>query len=607
MLIHQVEIVLGILSQFTGDRGGVDNNIVFYGISGTFFLILSAVARAEFNINANPREQLLLWGFGLGLARNIFMISMALLQALGFFNQVTLHEIFPPLEHALNELAMVVIAAGYMGYFVNKPQLVSRYLVASVVSTGLVYLTTFSWWAHYIAAHPSSKFGQTWCEYFYRGNAAIWLLLSAIFIFFQSKFRKRLTITFALVLFSASEFLKIPDSLLGEMYEHMFTPVARLSYLTAIFMLGYIYFQELFSQLHNSQENLLTMLESCPTAARIARVDTGRVIFYNSRYLSLTDSTAEECTYLNPARYYVDPDVYADIRTRLRRGEHIVDRLVELRKPHAPVSESKWVLASYLMMEFQGKSAMLAWFHEITEHIRTDRIKSEFLSTVNHELRTPLTAISGALGLISGGVLGELPPKAGQMLEVARANSLRLAHLINDLLDMEKLVSGKMNFDIKRQKLMPLLRQSIEANSTYDSEREVRLVLIDPVADVEIDVDDKRLLQILANFISNAIKYSANGASVEISLQADGTQVRLSVTDHGAGIPEQFRKRIFQKFAQADSSDARKKGGTGLGLAISREMAEGMGGRVGYDSAENQGSCFYVEFSLPAVNQNESS
>jgi len=232
---------------------------------------------------------------------------------------------------------------------------------------------------------------------------------------------------------------------------------------------------------------------------------------------------------------------------------------------------------------------------DISESKRVDKMKAEFISTVSHELRTPLTAISGALGILTAGGAGTLPEAATRMLQIAHNNALRLIHLVNDLLDMEKLVAGKMQFEIHMQSLLPIVRQSLETNASYAAQFHVHYVLDPDSDDAMVSVDSLRLEQVLANYLSNAAKFSPPNGQVWINIRRRMGSVRVTVTDHGRGIPEAFRARIFHKFSQADSSDSRQKGGTGLGLAICKELIERMGGKVGFDSAEGQGASFYFE------------
>ncbi len=235
---------------------------------------------------------------------------------------------------------------------------------------------------------------------------------------------------------------------------------------------------------------------------------------------------------------------------------------------------------------------------DITQRKRVEQMKSEFVSTVSHELRTPLTSISGALGLITGGALGEVPAAAMDMITIAHNNSRRLTHLINDLLDIEKIAAGKVAFDMQVQPLMPLVQQAVEATRTYGTENQVTLQIVSEVSDLDVRVDSQRLLQILSNLLSNAIKFSPEGGVVAILVEHRAPKVRISVRDSGRGIPEEFRGRIFQKFAQADASDTRKQSGTGLGLAISRELAERMNGYLDYDSVPGEGACFFLDLQV---------
>jgi PAS domain S-box-containing protein len=232
---------------------------------------------------------------------------------------------------------------------------------------------------------------------------------------------------------------------------------------------------------------------------------------------------------------------------------------------------------------------------DVTEIKRIDRMKTEFVSMVSHELRTPLTSIRGSLGLLAGGVAGDMPDAARNLVEIAKSNCERLIRLINDLLDTEKIAAGKMRFDPKVVELWPLLAHSIAANEGFAGQHGVRLALAAGDEAVRVNIDSDGLSQVLANLLSNAVKFSPPGGVVDVALVRGQGRVRVQVRDHGPGIPEEFRGRIFQKFSQADSSDARQKGGTGLGLNISKAIVERLGGTLGFDTETGAGTTFYFE------------
>jgi PAS domain S-box-containing protein len=232
---------------------------------------------------------------------------------------------------------------------------------------------------------------------------------------------------------------------------------------------------------------------------------------------------------------------------------------------------------------------------DITERKQAETAKAEFISTVSHELRTPLTSIKGALGLIRTGVVGDLPEKLGKMLDIAYNNSDRLIRLINDILDIEKIESGKMEYTMEPVAVGRLLEQAMEENKGYGDEHGVRFVLSGEHQTVTVKGDQDRLMQVLANLMSNAAKFSPKDGDVEIALIDQDQSVRITVTDHGPGIPEEFRNKIFGKFLQADSSDTRQKGGTGLGLNITRAIVEHHDGLIGFESELGKGATFYVD------------
>ncbi|OOF13056.1 histidine kinase [Salinivibrio sp. MA427] len=236
---------------------------------------------------------------------------------------------------------------------------------------------------------------------------------------------------------------------------------------------------------------------------------------------------------------------------------------------------------------------------DITERKRIEQMKNEFISTVSHELRTPLTSVSGALGLTLSGKLGDIPEKVKNLLKTAHRNSERLAHLINDLLDIEKIATGKVNLDMEVQPLQPILEQAVDENRAYGAERHIRLALNSEITRQNVKVDEQRLKQVLANLLSNAIKFSPDGGTVTVEAASTDNDITVSVTDQGPGIPEDFHHKIFQRFAQADSSDTRQKGGTGLGLAITQQLVTRMGGTIDFETTVGEGTRFF--FSLPII------
>lgn len=252
------------------------------------------------------------------------------------------------------------------------------------------------------------------------------------------------------------------------------------------------------------------------------------------------------------------------------------------------------VTASPLIDDGEVLGAVVV-FRDVTERREIDRMKEEFLSIVSHELRTPLTSIRGSLGMLGSETFSELPASAQRMITIATRSSDRLTRLINDILDVERIRSGKFRMECLPHDVEPLLQTTIREMSAFAAQAGVTLELGRVEGVVLADAD--RVVQTLTNIVGNAVKFSRHGTTVRLeAVQGDG-EVVCSVADRGRGVPADKLHTIFDPFAQVDSSDSREKGGTGLGLAICRGIVERHGGRIWAESELGIGTT--VHFTLP--------
>lgn len=244
---------------------------------------------------------------------------------------------------------------------------------------------------------------------------------------------------------------------------------------------------------------------------------------------------------------------------------------------------------------------ILSIVHDISDRKQVERVKDEFISIVSHELRTPLTAVHGAVRLLEGGAAGALPEPAARLVGVAAHSTERLRHIVDDILDLEKTAWGQMEFDLQPVEAAPLLKHIAQSYEVVDMPAGVALQIQAPQG-LCLRADPARLAQVVGNLVANALKYAPPSTPVRLVARpehaGEGEGVRIEVLDQGPGVPVSFAGRIFQRFAQADMNTTRQKGGSGLGLSIVKAMVEGMGGRVGFESAPGH-TCFWV--ALPAA------
>lgn len=234
---------------------------------------------------------------------------------------------------------------------------------------------------------------------------------------------------------------------------------------------------------------------------------------------------------------------------------------------------------------------------DLTEARAQERTKSEFISTVSHELRSPLTSIKGSMGLLLSKAAGELPDKAVDLLQIAHRNADRLVLIINDILDLEKIAAGRMEFATEDIDLGDLVRETNQANEMMRQRLGLTVRIEGVDGPIPLSTDPNRIIQVLTNLLSNACKFSKPGGTITISVSDDTEKVRVCVRDEGVGIPQKDQYKIFQRFADMDNSERATKGGTGLGLSICKAIVESLGGKIGFETEEGVGTSF--NFVLP--------
>ncbi len=266
----------------------------------------------------------------------------------------------------------------------------------------------------------------------------------------------------------------------------------------------------------------------------------------------------------------------------------------------------------YVWIESRGRafwdetgnpSKMSGFITDITHRKEISQLKDDFVSTVSHELRTPLTSIRGALGLILGGTEGPLTNEIKHFLQIAYNNAERLIHLINDILDIDKLESGKMRLNLKAINIKDIVKQSVVLNQAYSDQYKVTINIVEPFDNIYVLGDGDRLIQVMINLLSNAVKYTASGTPIEVFSSQENNMIKISIADHGKGIPDKYHALLFNKFVQINDPDDINKTGTGLGLYVCKQIIEKLNGKIGFKSNKNKGTTFFFE--LPIINQNE--
>lgn len=289
-------------------------------------------------------------------------------------------------------------------------------------------------------------------------------------------------------------------------------------------------------------------------------------------------------------------------RVRQAKENHLRKHMplrVECRIKHKTKGYRWYLLTGQATWSASGEPRrVITSIMDIDDRKSAEDLQAEFISNVSHELRTPLTSILGALRLMRSPAIGKLPDKADHLTSVALENGDRLARLINDLLDVEKMEAGKVAFEFQEENLRDLLSHVCEQNALFAQEHAATLDIkpVDPA--LYVRVDKVRFAQVMSNLISNAAKYSPDGGTISIAAKRHERTVRISVADKGPGIPATFRHAVFDRFSQADSNGRQSRKGTGLGLSIAKAIVEAHGGSIGFETKEGVGTTFFVDFPL---------
>ncbi len=355
-------------------------------------------------------------------------------------------------------------------------------------------------------------------------------------------------------------------------------------------------------ELRESERRFRAIFDNAAVGITYTDLDGPAILDANNTFAKMVGYTPQELRGGDYSRIAQGDFKGADraLAEAVRSGQ--VDQLQrELGYLSADGSTRQAMLSVSAVRDEQGRpSHVVGIFEDITRRRDAERAKEEFVSIVGHELRTPLTSIRGSLGLLAGGLVGELPGEAAEMVALAIENTDRLVRLVNDILDIERMDAGHLPLERAPVGVGELVRQSAQALQGTAEDAGVRLCV--DVEELEVCADADRVVQALVNLLGNAIKFSPPGGVVTVAVAPGEGCARFSVTDSGRGIPAEQLDSIFERFNQVDASDAREKGGTGLGLAIARGIVESHGGHLWAESTPGEGSSF--RFTLPLAGAN---
>ena len=342
-----------------------------------------------------------------------------------------------------------------------------------------------------------------------------------------------------------------------------------------------------------SRDELDLILEKMAESLVVTAID-GRIVRVNRATCTLSGAAESDLLGKNIRRLFRAPSGYPSLLQVANSGESVQALETDLMTVSG---DSVPVLVSVAPLAGAGAASRgyVVLAADLSERLRIEQQKDEFVTMVHHEVRAPLTAVRGAIGLLNGGVAGELGESARELVDIAFRNSERMERLVGDILASRKLDTGHMDFQLEVMSPKDLVEQAVEATSAYAEKFEVGFEFEDDLGDVTIRVDPDRFIQVLTNVLSNAVRFSSRGDVIRVFARRIDDLIRIAVEDHGPGIADDFKDRVFEKFARADDGSWRHRSGTGLGMSISKAIMEELGGAIHFETTAGVGTTFFVD------------
>ncbi len=626
---HFLKTTLELLAQFTGSQGGIEHGIVEFGLAGVFWLGLLILSSFRQQKRDRPHEKLLLLGFFLGFCRELFMIVMAALPAYGLYSTDLLHVIFPPVEHAIFDIALVIITAGYVQYLFQDKLLSYGCIKIGLFLVSLVYLSTAWWWGQFILANPESKFGQTWCDWLFRINASILLMLALVFFLRKTRGWKRNAISLALLFFFINQFLKMPDMLLGEVYERYFTPIRNGFYIFGIPIFGYVYIRELYEErkqsevkLKNNQSFLNRIINQSPFAIWVSD-KKGTMVKCNvalERLLNITDEQLIGKYNVFEDKVVIEQGLIPKIRTVFEEGK-TASFSVEWDAEDLGYRDTKKVHIEGTMFPIHDDKGDLTnvvnhWV-DISKRKQLEEEKKQF------QAETMRAGHLASIGELAAGVAHEINNPVTGIISIAEIMADQFQELGGDRDIPERIINEGERIGNIVKNLLSFARDKKDEHSPAHIKDVLGLTLnlmekqlfkdgihlsVNITSDIpKITIRTQEIQQVFLNLISNAryaLKKKYPDPHEKKTLEIIGKMIQIQEKeyvhlifyDKGMGICAKLLDKITNPFFSTKPQGE----GTGLGLSISHGIIKNHGGNLWFESVENEYTKIHIE--LPVNN-----